>query len=76
MTSHQFINTVRKLHCLDYYAVNFLTRDEWERFRDNPPGFMMRCGDKTLAKIWAAVEADGKPASPFSDAEPAEIGLK
>tara|TARA_R110001606_G_scaffold205621_1_gene353340 strand:+ start:406 stop:597 length:192 start_codon:yes stop_codon:yes gene_type:complete len=56
--SQEFVNNVRKLWNLDKYSVQFLTNDEWIRFRDNPPDYLIRCSDKHLEGIWDAMQGD------------------
>jgi hypothetical protein len=56
MTKRQFHNALRVLSGIDHHEVPGLSDDQWHRFRDDPPGFFIRCDDAARDEIWAAIE--------------------
>ncbi len=58
MTSREFLNRARGLHCLDFDQVRFLGAERWPLFRNDPIGFLIRADDATADQIWAALEKD------------------
>jgi hypothetical protein len=72
--AYGFINRIRSLHCLDKYAVPFLTSGEWVQFRDDPIKFLVRANDETADRICAAVEArQSTPANPAQGVSEADL---
>ena len=69
-----FLNTVRRLHCIDYpdfaAAIEALgdlgdpAEPQWPRFRDNPVQWMLRAPDLQARAIWELVKPeDAEPSS-------------
>lgn len=56
MTTHDFLNRLRALHFIDRDQVLELTDAQWPKFRDDPPRFLMRCGDAAADAIMREVE--------------------
>jgi len=51
-----FLNRIRSLYCIDYGRLPELTAEQWERFQQNPPRYLIGADDKQAAAIWREVE--------------------
>lgn len=63
---HAFTNRVRSLYNIDKSVIDAALRGigeppldiiEWERFRDDPPRFLIRADQPTATVIWRCIEA-------------------
>lgn len=57
MDAHAFINRIRSLFNIDRHQIPGLTNSQWEWFRDDPCGFLIRCDDNLAETICAVVES-------------------
>jgi hypothetical protein len=54
MTLEQFHNGIRLLYSIDAHELG--NPSWWEKFRDDPPQFFIRCDDERAAHIFAVMK--------------------
>jgi hypothetical protein len=58
VTLAEFVNELRRLHCIDGWYIPELSPERQQRFVDNPVQFLIRADDETQEAIWRAMERD------------------
>ena len=56
MTQHEFINELKRLHCIDGWCIPELSPHRQQAFVSNPVQFLIRADDETADAIWRAME--------------------
>jgi len=56
MTQREFMNRLRGLYNIDADLLPELSEDDWPKFRDNPPRFLMGASDAQADAIWREAE--------------------
>lgn len=58
MTLHEFLNELRRLHCIEGYDIPELRPHRQAAFVRDPVQFLIRADDATAEAIWRAMERD------------------
>lgn len=70
MTQHEFINELKRLHCIEGWSIEGLSQERQAQFVVAPVQFLLRADDETQRQIWLAMERDrekwGKPFAAIS----------
>jgi hypothetical protein len=56
LVKHQFVNRVRSLYNIDRHLLPELDGEEWIRFRDDPPRFLIKTNEKNAKAILREIE--------------------
>lgn len=54
-----FLNTAKRLRCIDFHQLGGMTGGQFKSLRDDPIGFLMHADADLQAIVWRAVERGG-----------------